>query len=133
MKAYVVAYVGALLAVAALDIAWLSLAGAALFKRTLGDVLLSDVRLLPALLFYAVYPIGIVIFAISPALRSGTPLLALGLGALFGCFAYATYDLTNFATVRGWTAQLTMIDITAGTILSAAGALAGYYVATWLS
>jgi uncharacterized membrane protein len=133
MKAYAVAYVGAIFVFAALDILWLSLAGAALFKRTLGAVLLDDIRMMPAVLFYLLFPIGIVIFAISPALRAGAPLMALGFGAMLGFFAYATYDLTNFATIKGWTAQLAGIDMACGTAWSALAALAGYYMAQWLA
>jgi uncharacterized membrane protein len=133
MKAHAAAYFGAILVFATLDILWLSLAGAALFKRTLGGVLLEDIRVMPALLFYLVFPVGIVVFAISPALRANAPMMALGFGALLGFFAYATYDLTNFATIKGWTAQLTMIDIACGTTWSALAALAGYYVANWFN
>jgi uncharacterized membrane protein len=133
MKAHAVAYIGATFVFAVLDILWLSLAGAALFKRTLGGVLLDDIRAVPALLFYVLFPIGIVVFAVSPALRANAPLMALALGALLGFFAYATYDLTNFATIKGWTAQLTVIDIACGTTWSALAALAGYHVANWFS
>lgn len=133
MKAHAAAYIGAILVFATLDILWLSLAGAALFKRTLDGVLLTEIRAVPALLFYLLFPIGIVIFAVSPALRANAPMAALGFGALLGFFAYATYDLTNFATIKGWTAQLASIDIACGTAWSALAALAGYYVAHWLS
>ena len=133
MKTYAAAYVAATFVFATLDIIWLTFAGAALFKRTLDGVLLADVRLVPALIFYIVFPIGIVVFAVSPALRAGAPMLALGFGALLGFFAYATYDLTNFATIKGWTAQLASIDMACGTMWSALAALAGYYVASWLS
>lgn len=133
MKAHAAAYLGAVFTFAALDILWLSLAGAALFKRTLDGVLLADVRVVPALLFYLVFPIGLVVFAVSPALKVHAPMLALGFGALLGFFAYATYDLTNFATIKGWTAQLAMIDIACGTLWSGLAALASYYVAVWFS
>ncbi len=133
MKAHAAAYIGAILVFAVLDILWLTLAGAALFKRTLGDVLVTDIRLVPALLFYVLFPIGIVIFAVSPALRANAPMMALALGALLGFFAYATYDLTNFSTIKGWTAQLAMIDMACGTTWSALAAFAGYHVAKWFS
>jgi uncharacterized membrane protein len=133
MKAYAVAYIGATFVFAVLDILWLSLAGAALFKRTLGGVLLTDIRVMPAVLFYLVFPIGIVVFAVSPALRANAPMLALGFGALLGFFAYVTYDLTNFATIKGWTAQLATIDIACGTMWSALAALAAYYLASWFN
>jgi uncharacterized membrane protein len=133
MKTHAIAYVSATFVFAALDILWLSFAGAALFKRTLGDVLLPEVRMAPAILFYAIYPIGLIVFAVSPALRANAPVLALTFGALLGFFAYATYDLTNFATIRGWTAQLAAADIACGTMWSAVAAVAAYYVTTWLA
>lgn len=133
MKAHAVAYIGATFVFAILDILWLSLAGAALFKRTLDGVLLTDIRVVPALLFYLVFPIGLVVFAVSPALRANAPMLALGFGALLGFFAYATYDLTNLATIKGWTTQLAAIDIACGTLWSGLAALASYYVASWFS
>lgn len=133
MKAHAVAYISATLAFAILDILWLSLAGAALFKRTLEGVLLTDIRIAPAVLFYLVFPAGLVVFAVSPALKAHAPMLALGFGALLGFFAYATYDLTNFATIKGWTAQLATIDIACGTLWSALAALAAYYITTWVN
>lgn len=133
MKAHAVAYLSAAFVFAILDVLWLSLAGAALFKRTLDGVLLTDIRVVPALLFYLVFPVGLVVFAVSPALRAHAPMLALGFGALLGFFAYATYDLTNFATIKGWTAQLATIDIACGTMWSGLAALAAYYAASWVS
>lgn len=131
MRAHIVAYLAASFVFAALDILWLSMAGAALFKRTLDGVLLADIRMAPALLFYLIYPIGLIVFAVSPGLRANSAVVALGFGALLGFFAYATYDLTNFATIRGWTAQLAVIDIACGTLWSALAAFAAYHVVSW--
>jgi uncharacterized membrane protein len=75
------------------------------------------------LAFYVIYPVGLVVFAITPALRSGSLTEALLLGALVGAVTYATYDLTNFATLKNWTLQLTVIDIAYGAVI--AGAVAG--------
>jgi uncharacterized membrane protein len=86
----------------------------------LGYVLAPSVRIGPALTFYALYPIGLVVFAISPALKSGSLAIACALGALYGVLTYATYDLTNFATLRNWTLQLTVIDMLYGGLMSAA-------------
>ena len=78
---------------------------------------------MPALAFYLLYPVGLVVFAIAPALKSGSLVDALLLGVLLGGITYATYDLTNFATLRNWTLQLTVIDILYGCIV--AGGVAG--------
>src|SRR5690242_19435153 len=115
---YVVAYFAALVPFGVIDAIWLSLMGPELYRPTLGDILLQDIRLGPAIVFYLIYPIGLVVFAILPSLRSGSILTAVALGMLFVALAYATYDLTNFATLRAWTLQLTVLDIFYGAIAS---------------
>jgi uncharacterized membrane protein len=99
-----------------------------LYRPTLGDIMLADVNLPAAIAFYLIYPIGLVIFAILPALKSGSLAQAMLYGALFGFFTYATYDLTNQATLRNWTTQLTLIDAGWGTLLGAIAAAAGFWV-----
>ena len=76
--------------------------------------------------FYAVYVAGIVFFAISPALNNGAALTALVHGAMFGFFAYATYGMTNYATLRNWPASLTLVDMAWGTFLTGVSAWLGY-------
>ncbi len=125
---YVVAYAGALVLFVAMDFAWLSTIGAALYRSTLGDLLATSVRLPPAIVFYLAYPVGIVVFAVMPALRAETPLNALLLGALFGALAYGTYDLTNHATLRVWSLQITVIDIVYGALASGVTALLVYFL-----
>lgn len=132
MLIYAAAYVAALLAFAAIDMTWLTTMGAALYRSTLGDILLSTVRIPPAIAFYLLYPLGIVIFAVAPALRSGSATTALIFGALFGLFTYATYDLTNFATLRNWTLKITVIDMIYGAVAVALVAVIAYFVAQWL-
>ena len=123
--AYVIAYVATLVVVGACDFVWLSTVGTSVYRPRLGNLLLDKPLLGPAVLFYLVYCAGIVIFAVAPALRGGAWGRALGMGALFGFFAYATYDLTNLATVRGWSGTVTVLDIAWGACLSALGAVAG--------
>jgi uncharacterized membrane protein len=83
-------------------------------------MLLPHMNATPAIVFYLIYPIGLLVFAIAPALRSQAVLSAAVYGALFGALAYATYDLTNFATLRNWTLQITIADIVWGAFASAA-------------
>jgi len=80
-----------------------------------------------------IYPVGLVYFAILPALKSGSLAQAILGGALFGFFTYITYDLTNQATLRNWTTQLTLIDAGWGTLLGAIAAAAGYWVTVKLA
>ncbi|WP_284257725.1 DUF2177 family protein [Acidocella aquatica] len=119
----IIPYIVTLVVMLMLDAIWLSLASQAVYRAQLGDILIPGFRLLPALSFYLVYAFGIQIFAVARA-RSGKQ--ALGLGAAFGVFAYATYDLTNWATLRDWTFALSLTDICWGAVLTGAGALAGY-------
>lgn len=106
--------------------------GARLYKQTLGDILLPSVNIAPAIAFYLLYPLGLVYFAVIPSLKSGSSSDALINGALFGLFAYATYELTNYATLRNWTLQITVVDIAYGAIASGAvAAVAAALVLTW--
>jgi uncharacterized membrane protein len=113
---YALAYVLCLLLFAAIDITWLMTMGGKLYKQTLGDILLPQVFFPPAVAFYLLYPVGVIIFSVAPALKTGSLTTALTYGALFGLFTYGTYELTNFATLRNWTLQITLIDIAYGAI-----------------
>ena len=127
MPAYFVVYIFILGAFAVLDGIWLSQAGQALYRPVLGDILAEKVRIAPAVVFYLMYPLGIAIFAVLPALRSNSPSHAVIYGALFGLFAYATYDLTNHATLRNWTSQITLIDLAWGTFATGLSAAVAFY------
>lgn len=131
--AYLIAYIAALVIFGVIDILWLTMVGAKLFRDTLGDVLAQDVRMAPAIAFYLLYPLGVVFFAIAPALRDASVTTALLNGAMFGLMTYATYDLTNYATVRNWTLNLTVIDLSYGAGLTAATALLGYWITRWFT
>lgn len=126
---YVVSYLTVLLVFGALDAVWLTMMGNRLYRATLGDIMLPDLRYAPALVFYFMYPIGIVIFAVAPALKAGSVQPALMYGLLFGLFAYATYDLTNYATLRNWTLQITLADLVYGSIVTAVSASAAFFAA----
>ena len=123
---YVVGYVSALIVFGAADAAWLSIVGPLLYKPVLGDILLSAVRIGPAIAFYAIYPIGILVFAVLPGVRNGSVGVAFMMGALFGAIAYATYDLTNFATLRNWSLQIVIVDVVYGAIATGVAAMAAY-------
>ena len=121
---YAIAYGICLLLFAAADVTWLMTVGGRLYKDTLGDILLPQIYLPAAVCFYLLYPAGVVIFAIAPALKVGSVTTALIFGALFGLFAYATYELTNFASLRNWTLQITLIDIAYGAVATGVVAMA---------
>lgn len=119
MLPLVVGYVITLVTFIAIDLTWLGIMALRFYKPTLGDIGLDGVNLPPAIVFYLLYPLGLLIFAVKPALKSGTSVTALLYGAMFGFFTYATYDLTNQATLRNWTLSLSVVDIAWGTFLGA--------------
>ena len=98
----VVAYVLTLVAFVGIDFIWLTSTSETLYKANLKDILLDGFRPAPAILFYFVYIVGLVWFAVRPAHLSGQLAAASGNGALFGFVAYGTYDLTNQATLKVW-------------------------------
>jgi uncharacterized membrane protein len=132
MYALTAVYLTTSLTFVVVDMTWLSIMAPRFYRPTLDDIAISGVNLPPAVLFYAIYPIGLMIFAVQPALRTGSPLSALIYGALFGFFTYATYDLTNQATLRNWTLQLTSVDVAWGTVLGALASYVGFLAASRL-
>jgi uncharacterized membrane protein len=126
---YVVPYVAVLVVFGIIDAAWLNTMGKVLYRPALGDILLDDLRIGPAVAFYLIYPIGIVAFAVLPGLRSDSVTAAFYSALLFGALAYGTYDLTNYATLRNWTLQITLIDICYGALASGIAAIVAMFVA----
>jgi uncharacterized membrane protein len=130
---YLYAYASTLVVFLLCDMAWLGTMANRLYRPTLGDIMVGSPDLPAAAAFYGIYPIGLVIFAVLPALKSASPLEAALSGALFGFFTYMTYDLTNQATLRNWTLQLSAIDIGWGTLLGAISATAACWITTKLT
>ncbi len=126
---YIAGYIASLIVFFGVDMVWLSMMAGRVYRPTMGDIALSGVNLPPAIAFYALYPIGLVVFAVAPGLRAGSLSTAAVYGALFGFFTYATYDLTNQATLRNWTLTLSLTDMAWGTVLAALAATAGFLVA----
>jgi uncharacterized membrane protein len=119
---YLVPYVAVLVIFGIIDAAWLNSMGKLLYRPALADILLEDLRVAPAILFYLAYPIGIVVFAVMPGLRQGSLTIASAYALLFGALAYGTYDLTNYATLRHWTLKIAVVDICYGALASAIAA-----------
>lgn len=132
MRTILIAYGAAALAFLALDAIWLSSMVGSFYRPRMGALLLEQPRLGVAAAFYLLYVAGVVLFAILPGLRGESWATALGLGAALGLLAYATYDLTNLATLRGFPAEVAVVDMVWGTVATGAAALAGYQAARWL-
>jgi uncharacterized membrane protein len=102
------------------------------YQAWIGPLMREQPLLLPAAVFYLLYPMGLVVFAVRPALDRGGWSRAAALGAFFGLLAYGTYDLSNLATLKDWPLQLTLVDMVWGAALSAGSTLAAYAAArTW--
>jgi uncharacterized membrane protein len=129
MLKYVSLYLAAAAVFFPLDFIWLAIVAKDFYRGQLGPLLLERPNMAVAAGFYAVYLVGLVIFAMSrAAIGDGWREAAL-YGALFGFFAYATYDLTNLATLKGFTVKVAIVDIAWGTALSAVSAAAGVVIA----
>jgi uncharacterized membrane protein len=129
MRTCGVAWVATALVFLGLDAVWLRLSASLLYRPLLGVLLRDDFALAPAALFYLIYTIGIVVFAISPVLPSGQWTEAGLRGLFLGLFGYAVYDLTNQATLRNWPVTITVADLVWGTLLTAVAAIAGFLAA----
>lgn len=128
MMRLVAAYFVTLVVFLGIDFVWLTRVARRLYAENLGELLLQKPRLAAAALFYALYVVGIVVFAVSPALKTDSTGTALLSGALFGFLAYATYDMTNFATLRNWPFVVTVVDMAWGAVLTGVSAAAGYMI-----
>lgn len=115
-----------------IDFIWLSVATPRIYAPLLGDLLAEKPNLPVAAVFYLFYVVGILALAVIPGLQEGSLAGALWRGAMFGALAYATYDLTNLATIRDWPWQVSVIDIVWGTALNTAVAAAGWFAGRWL-
>lgn len=103
-----------------IDMIWLGVVAKGFYRRHLGPMLSSRVNWAAAFLFYLLFIVGLLVFAVKPALAGGEPLRALYLGALLGLISYATYDLTNLATLKDWPLVVTIVDLIWGTVLGGA-------------
>lgn len=103
----------------AIDAVWLSVIANKFYKQQLGPQLADKPNLIAAAIFYALYMTGVVIFAINPALEEDSIGKAIGLGVLLGLVMYATYDLTNKATLKHWPTKLVVVDLAWGMFITA--------------
>ncbi len=124
---YITAFVvtGAIFAI--IDAIWL-ISTAQFYKKQLGGMLLAKPNFVAAILFYLVYIAGILVFVLLPALESNHAWKAGVQGAFFGLVAYATYDLTNLATLKKWPLKITVIDLVWGMLATGVSAIIAFYV-----
>ena len=120
------AFAASLLTFVVLDAAWLMLVAIGQFQAQLGPILHPQPNLMAAAAFYVIYASGLVLLAVGPALQQRSLAVAATNGAVLGLTAYATFDLTNLAVIKGWTVGLALLDMSWGTALSCVAAVAGY-------
>jgi uncharacterized membrane protein len=125
---YIVGYIFTGLAFALIDSIWLRNMYTRLYQPEIGELMMKGgFRIGPAIVFYLLYILGMMIFAVGPALSSGKWQTALLWGALLGFFCYMTYDLTNHATMKVWSVKVTVLDIIWGTFLTGSASVVGYW------
>ncbi|MEO8155635.1 MAG: DUF2177 family protein [Rhizobacter sp.] len=132
MTRTLVAYLATALVLVALDMLWLRVIAPDWYQQGIGHLMSGQINLVAGALFYLLFPVGLMIFAVMPNLANTWVNAAL-MGALFGCFAYGTYDLTSLAILKNWPVGLSVIDIAWGSFVSAAAASAGRLAAGALS
>jgi uncharacterized membrane protein len=123
-------YVIALPVFFTMDMVWLGLVAKGFYRRQIGPLMRANVNWPAAIIFYLLFILGLVVFVVAPALDRSSWARALAYGALFGLITYATYDLTNLATLRDWPVLLTVVDLVWGAALAAAVSVATFGIAT---
>ena len=128
LSSNVIVYIAILAVFTVIDAAWLAVVAADVFKRQVGPILSEKPNLWAALAFYVIYAGGLLVLAVRPALEQRRPGDAIVKGAVLGLTAYATFDLTKLAIIKGWSLGLALFDMAWGTALSAVAAACGYAI-----
>lgn len=118
MLSWVLIWAVAAVIMIAIDMVWLMGIGRGFYVQEIGDILLDQPNLLPALAFYILYSIGVTVIVIAPAIEAQSVTRALVYGVLFGLVAYGTYDLTNLAVMKGFTTKIALIDMVWGGLIT---------------
>jgi uncharacterized membrane protein len=115
------------------DMIWLGLIARNFYQKHLGFILSPEVNWAAAIIFYLIYIVGIIFFAVIPALEKDSLVRAIVWGGLFGFFTYVTYELTNMALIKGWPLKVVIVDVAWGFFLCATVAALSFKAAKWLS
>ena len=130
---HVLLYIVTAIVFLALDVVMLKKVMYPLFSSNIGPMMLDDLRMGPAAVFYLFYVVGVVWFVSIPALNVGSIAQAFFAGAVLGALAYGTYEFTNFATLKGWTAQMVTVDVIWGAVLTGTSAAVGVAVTKYFT
>ncbi|MEI7982490.1 MAG: DUF2177 family protein [Bacteroidota bacterium] len=132
MAYYIKLYFATLFVFFAIDMFWLGVIAKTFYKKQLGFLMAPEVNWYAALIFYFLFIIGILVFVVLPGIRENALPAMLIKAALFGLITYATYDLTNLATVKDWPLVITIVDLVWGMVLSTLVSMAGFFIGKWL-
>jgi uncharacterized membrane protein len=132
MTYYLKLYFATLIAFLAIDMVWLGVVARTVYQKYLGFLLTPTINWIAAVLFYLLFVLGILVFVVVPGLENNSLKVTLLRAALFGLITYATYDLTNLATVKNWPVLITVMDMAWGTVLSVVVSYVGFMVGKWL-
>ncbi len=111
-----------------IDVMWVGFIAKGFYAKQIGTLLKPDVNWWAAIIFYALFIAGLIVFVVMPAVEKGSWTNALLLGAFFGLVCYATYDLTNLALAKDWPLLVTIVDLAWGAFISAAVSVATYFI-----
>jgi uncharacterized membrane protein len=129
---YLKLYLSTLVVFFAVDMLWLGLIASSFYKKYLGYLMAPAINWLAAIIFYLLFIFGILVFVVLPGVKENSLQNTILRAALFGLITYATYDLTNLATINQWPLNVTLIDLVWGMVLSTIVSIAGFYLAKWL-
>jgi uncharacterized membrane protein len=132
MTYYLKLYFATLIAFLAIDMVWLGVVARTVYQKYLGFLLTPTTNWIAAVLFYLLFILGILVFVVVPGLENNSLKATLPRAALFGLITYATYDLTNLATVKNWPVLISVMDMAWGTVLSVVVSYVGFMVGKWL-
>ena len=132
MLYYLKLYFALLAVFFAVDMIWLGLIASSFYKKHLGYLMATDINWTAAIIFYLLFILGIMVFVVLPGVKEDSLANTLIRAALFGLITYATYDLTNLATIRDWPLIITVVDLAWGMILSLIVSASGFFIAKWV-
>ena len=127
---FITLYLIALPVFLAIDMVWLIFVAKSFYAQQIGFLMKTEINWSAAIIFYLLFVVGLVVFVIAPALEKNSWSHALIYGALFGLVAYATYDLTNLATMKNWPVLITIVDLAWGMTVAASVSIVTYLIAT---
>ncbi len=133
MTYYLKLYLATLTVFFAVDMLWLGLIARTFYKKHLGFLMAPEVNWYAALIFYFIFIAGILVFVVLPGLKENDLPMLIVKAAFFGLITYATYDLTNLATVRDWPLIITLVDLVWGMVLTTIVSVAGFFIGKWIS